>query len=152
MKIEDAKPIFVFNAETELAFLKKASGWAFPIHFTLAKTGLRVGELVHLLIEDVDLAAGWLYVRNKTELGWRVKTGNERAVPLLAEVVAVLRAAIGARQVGPVFLRERLVVKMPSLVDDRRELECICAERRRVARGEGPPLSRTEVQKIARSV
>src|SRR5262249_22108728 len=77
LKIEDAKPIFVFTAETELAFFKAASGWTFPIHFTLAKTGLRVGELTHLLIEEVDLHEGWLHVRNKTDLGWRVKTGNE---------------------------------------------------------------------------
>jgi integrase len=58
-KIEDAKPIFVFNEATELAFFTAASDWAFPIHFTLAKTGLRVGELVHLLVEDVDLEGGW---------------------------------------------------------------------------------------------
>jgi integrase len=45
MKIEDAKAIFVFDATTELAFLRKCSDWAFPVHFTLAKTGLRVGEL-----------------------------------------------------------------------------------------------------------
>jgi hypothetical protein len=84
LKIEDAKPIFVFDAATELAFLKAASDWAFPLHFTLAKTGLRVGELTHLLIEELDLEGGWLHVRNKTGLGWRVKTGNERSVPLLA--------------------------------------------------------------------
>src|SRR5262249_27512804 len=72
LKIQDAKPIFVFDAATELAFFRAASGWAFPIHFTLAKTGLRIGELVHLLIEEVDLDGGWLHVRNKTQLGWRV--------------------------------------------------------------------------------
>src|SRR5262249_30669960 len=94
LKVEDAKPIFVFDADTELAFLKQTDAWAFPIHFTLAKTGLRVGELVHLLIEEVDLNGGWLRVRNKVPLGWRVKTGNERDVPLLPEVVDVLRQVI----------------------------------------------------------
>lgn len=127
-KIEDAKPIFVFDEATEVAFFKAASVWAFPIHFTLAKTGLRVGELVHLLIEELDLDGGWLHVRNKTELGWRVKTGNERAVPLLAEVVAILRWVIGSRGTGPVFVRERLTGKRPSLVCERRELEKICRE------------------------
>ena len=76
MKIEDAKPIFVSTAATELAFLNACPKWIFPIHFTLAKTGLRIGELVHLLIEDVDLQGGWIGVRNKTELGWRIKTGH----------------------------------------------------------------------------
>jgi hypothetical protein len=41
LKIEDAKPIFVFDEATELAFFKASSAWAFPIHFTLAKTGGR---------------------------------------------------------------------------------------------------------------
>src|SRR5262245_55150373 len=148
-KIEDAKPIFVFDEATELAFLKAASDWAFPIHFTLAKTGLRVGELVHLLIEDLDLAGGWLHVRNKTELGWRIKTGQERSVPLLAELVGVLKAVIGTRTSGPMFIREKLIDRSPILAGDRRELERICAEARRRAEG---PLSRGDIQKFARQV
>jgi integrase len=152
MKVEDAKPIFVFTADTEMAFLKAAPDWAFPIHFTLAKTGLRVGELVHLLIEEVDLDGGWLHVRNKTELGWRVKTGNERAVPLLPEVVAVLRAVIAGRKAGPVFLREKLVGTIPPLVGDRREMERVCGERQQAARVDGGPLARVEAHKVARGV
>src|SRR5579864_6080524 len=107
LKIEDSKPIFVFDADIELAFFRAADSWAFPIHFTLAKTGLRVGELVHLLVEDVDMNTGWLHVRNKTALGWRIKTGGERRVPLLPEVVTVIRHVIDGRHCGPVFLRER---------------------------------------------
>jgi integrase len=151
-KIEDAKPIFVFGAEVELNFFKLASDWSFPIHFTLAKTGLRVGELTHLLIEDLDMVGGWLFVRNKTELGWRVKTGTERSVPLLPEVVAVLRAVIGSRQVGPVFLRERLTNRAPVLVGNRRELEQVCLQRQKAARTEGQPVQRTQLQKVARSI
>ena len=41
MKIEDAKPIFVFTEELEYQCLTKASEWEFPIHFVGAKTGLR---------------------------------------------------------------------------------------------------------------
>ena len=40
-RIEDAKRIFVFDEDTELAFFNAANPWAFPIHFTLAKTGVR---------------------------------------------------------------------------------------------------------------
>jgi integrase len=149
MKIEDAKPIFVFDAATELAFCKAASAWAFSVHFMLAKTGLRVGELVHLLIEDLDLDSGWLRVRNKTELGWRVKTGNERSVPLLPEVVTVLRWVIGTRRDGVVFLRERLAGSSPGLSGGRAELERVCADRQREA---GAGLSRMEAQRIARRV
>ncbi|MCE9531922.1 MAG: site-specific integrase [Planctomycetes bacterium] len=150
LKIEDAKPIFVFDADTELAFFQKADAWAFPIHFTLAKTGLRVGELVHLLIEDIDLDGGWLHVRNKTELGWRIKTGTERRVPLLSEVISVLRLVIGNRVAGPVFLRERFRDGcLPELVGGRRELERACAQRERQS---GGALSRNERLQIARGV
>src|SRR5262249_39828429 len=152
LKVEDAKPIYVFDAAAELAFFTAAPAWAFPLHFTLAKTGLRVGELTHLLIEEVDLEGGWLHVRNKTELGWRVRTGNERAVPLLPEVVAVLRSVIGARTAGPVFVRERLIGKAPPLGGDRREMGRVCEERQQARRAAGPPLSRADVQAIARRV
>ncbi|MDB5307385.1 MAG: hypothetical protein JWO38_1587 [Gemmataceae bacterium] len=149
MKIEDAKPIFVFTTDTELNFLKACSAWAFPIHFTLAKTGLRVGELVHLLVEDMDLAGGWLHVRNKVELGWRVKTGQERLVPLLAEVVAVIRAVIGKRTCGPVFLREKLHGRKPVITGDRRELERVLRDRRAAC---DRPLTRTEEAALAKKL
>ncbi len=83
IRIEDAKRIFVFDERTELSFLQAADDWSLPIHFVLAKTGLRPGELTSLLIEDIDLAGGWLRVQNKPELGWRTKTRRERQVPLI---------------------------------------------------------------------
>jgi integrase len=150
LKVEDAKPIFLFDAASELAFLRVVSAWGLPIHFTLAKTGLRVGELVHLLIEDLDLEHGWLHVRNKVALGWRIKTGIERAVPLLPEVVDVLRKVIGTRTAGPVFLRERFTRgDTPRLVGDRARLERLCHERQQA---QGHLLSRSEAMSIARSV
>lgn len=150
LKIQDAKPIFVFNSNTELAFFRTASAWDFALHFTLAKTGLRTGELTHLLIEEVDLAGGWLSVRNKTALGWRVKTGSERDVPLLPEVVAVLRQVIGDRRAGPVFVRECFAHgnSLP-LTANRRELERICLVRQHAA---GNALTRGQVQQITRTV
>lgn len=152
LKIQDAKPILVFTADTELAFFKAASGWAFPLHFTLAKTGLRVGELTHLLIEDIDLKGGWLHVRNKTELGWRVKTGTERSVPILPELVELLRRVIGKRVCGPVFVRERLLGRVPPLVGDRRELARICEVRQQAAREGEQFLARVDAQRIANGV
>jgi integrase len=150
LKVEDAKPIFVFDEANELAFLRAADPWAFPIHFTLAKTGLRIGELVHLLIEEVDLDGGWLNVVNKTALGWRIKTGNERVVPLVPEASAVLRRTIGTRPAGPVFLRARFVGgQLPTLRGDRSELERICEGRQRAA---GQVVSRAELLRVARTV
>jgi integrase len=151
-RVEDAKPIFVFDADTEVAFFGAADDWAFPIHFTLAKTGLRPGELAHLLIEDVDLPGGWLRVRNRPALGWRIKTGRERVVPLVAEVVGVLRRTIGARAAGPVFLRRCFAAKAAPARD---EAALIQLYQRRVAEGAGPsgqPLSRERQARIARTV
>jgi hypothetical protein len=73
-------------------------------------------------------------------------------VPLLPEVVGVLRAAIGTRRAGPVFVRERLAGGTPLLVGDRQELARACEERQQAARGAGQPLGRAAAQRIARRV
>ena len=54
-RVEDQKPIFLFDERSELAFFQQSDAWAFPLHFLLAKSGLRPGEAVRLLIEDLDL-------------------------------------------------------------------------------------------------
>jgi integrase len=105
MRLDDAKRVFVFDERTELAFLRGCRDWEFAVHATLAKTGMRPGELCHLLIEELDLDGGWIRVRNKPELGWSVKTRNERDIPLVDELRDLLRQLIGNRATGPVFLR-----------------------------------------------
>jgi integrase len=120
----------------------------------LAKTGMRLGELVHLLIEDLDLDKGWLIVRNKPELGWRIKTGRERAIPLIDEVVAVLRKVIGSRTAGLVFLREKFSASRCPLADLGRK-RLAAAVQRRVAEQEvtgGTALSRSELAKIVQTI
>jgi len=106
--VEDSKPILVFTADEERRFLAACDDWQFPLFATLFMTGLRPGELTHLLLpSDLDLDSGWLYVRNKPALGWKVKTRNERDIPLLPSLVEVLRIAIGDRRTGPVFRQRR---------------------------------------------
>ena len=100
----------------------------------------------------MDLDGGWLHVRNKIELGWRIKTGQERSVPLLPEVVAILRTVIGKRRGGPVFLREKLVSKSPKLVGNRAELEAELKTRIAAARSNNEALSRTFLQGLARKI
>lgn len=107
LRIRDARRIFVFTAAQELDFFTAANPWAFAIHFTLAKSGLRPGELVHLLVEDLDLEQGWLHVRCKPELGWSTKTNRERSVPLVKELNGLLKSTIGPRRAGVVFRRIR---------------------------------------------
>lgn len=153
MRIEDAKPIHVFDEETELAFLRAASDWDFAVHFTLAKTGLRPGELSHLLLEDLDLDQGWIRVRNKPDLGWHIKTQSERQVPLNDAVVAVLRRAVGNRTAGPLFARVTFV--HPQLPTESRRSSMARKIELMIAAQEldsGRALSRTERARLARDV
>jgi integrase len=153
-RIEDAKRIFVFDADSELAFFEAADGWSFPVHFTLAKTGLRPGELIHLLIEDLDLEGGWMQICNKPELGWRIKTRRERAVPLIDEAVLVLRRVIGTRTAGPVFLREQFDPAHSPLASASRDglARAVVQRVENAERQAGQTLSREERARIARTV
>ncbi|QGQ25764.1 MULTISPECIES: tyrosine-type recombinase/integrase [Gimesia] len=106
--IENAKVISIFSPDQEKKFLETCDDWQFPIFLTLMLTGLRPGELTHLLLpEDLDLNVGMLYVRNKPHLGWQVKTRNEREIPLIDELRDVLTISVGDRVTGPVFLQRR---------------------------------------------
>ena len=151
-RVEDSKPIPIFDSDSELQFLRLLNDWAFPIHFVLAKTGLRPGELTHLLIDDLDLDAGWLFVRNKVALGWRIKTGHERAVPLCPEAVAVLRRVIGRRQHGVVFLRPRFQKESPALCFPMTELQRVAESRVEELQKSGEANERSAVAKVLRTV
>jgi integrase len=108
--VEDAKPVVIFTPEQERQFLEACDDWQLPIFATLMLTGLRPGELTHLLLpHDLNLQEGWLRVRNKPELGWQVKTRNERSVPLVPELIGLLKIATADRKTGPVFRRRRCV-------------------------------------------
>jgi integrase len=151
-RVEDAKPIFVFGAESELTFLKVADPWAFRDQFLLVKLGLRPGELVRLLIEDVDLPGGWLHVRSRPELGAPTKTRRERAIPLIAEIGVVLTQLIGDRTGGPVILRHKAdVSRLPLAKCDARALAA-AAQKRIAAAEDGELLDRREVARIQREV
>ena len=83
-------------------FLEACDDWQFPLFLTLLLTGMRPGELVHLLLpDDLDLETGWLHIRNKPQLGWQVKTRNERDIPLVPVLVEVLRGVLGTRSSRP---------------------------------------------------
>ncbi|MEX0611200.1 MAG: tyrosine-type recombinase/integrase [Pirellulales bacterium] len=153
-RVEDAKPVFVFDRRSELAFLKAADGWAFGVHFLLAKLGLRPGELIRLLIEDVDLVGGWLHVRSRPELGAHTKTRRERAVPLIAEAATVLKNLIGRRTAGPVVLRQKADVSALPLANcDARTLAAAVQKRVAAAEAAGDePLNRRAIARLHRAV
>ena len=104
--VENSKKVRLFTSEQEEQFLNACDEWQLPIFATLMMTGLRPGELSHLLLpEDLDLQEGILYIRNKPELDWRVKTRNEREIPLVPPLIKLLRLTIDGRSTGLVFLR-----------------------------------------------
>ena len=106
--VEDARPITIFTAQQEIEFLEACDAWQLPVFVTLLLTGMRPGELVHLLLpSDLDLEAGWIHIRNKPKLGWQVKTRNERDIPLMPVHVAILSRLVGTRRTGPVFCQRR---------------------------------------------
>lgn len=154
MRNTDAKRIFVFSSDTERSFLSGAGDWDFPVHATLSKTGMRPGELAHLLVEELDLNVGWLHVRNKAELGWTIKTGCERSIPLVPELCDLLRNLVGGRSFGPVFLRPQFRAEDSAVANFKRiDLERLLAKR--IAEREqeaGSTLLRSEKLRIARTV
>ncbi len=106
--VETARVIELLTPEQERAFLGTCDDWQFPVFLTLLLTGLRPGELCHLLLpDDLDLAAGLIRVRNKPRLGWQVKTRNQRDVPLVPALADVFRLHLAGRTCGPVFRRRK---------------------------------------------
>lgn len=100
---EEASAGKLFTADQERAFFAACDEWQRRVFTVLATYGLRVAELTHLLVEDVDLAAGTFTVRSKPWLLWNVKTGRERQLPLLPATRQVFVEAIGCRKAGFVF-------------------------------------------------
>jgi integrase len=103
---EGCKEARVFSPTQERAFFAACSGWQRPIFLTLATYGLRVGELTHLLIEDVDFESGSIKIRSKPEMFWRVKSGRRRELPLVPGIRELLERLIGDRKAGFIFLNK----------------------------------------------
>ena len=155
--IEDAKPIELFSAEREKAFLEACDHWQFPIFLTLGLTGMRPAEAVHLLLpDDVDLRAGHIRVRNKPDLGWRTKTRNERDIPICPELSTVLRRTINGRETGPLFVRRRFGNGQDHPIlenDDGKGLEAELARRVEAQRTAAPhQWTRLDEARVARAV
>lgn len=147
--IERSRPVTLFTDVQEANFFEACDGWQFPVFLTLALTGLRPGELCHLLLpQDLDLDCGILRVRNKPLLGWRVKTGEERDVPLLPELIEVLQVSLRERRHGPVFRRRQFLGDGP--IWSRQGLSNVEAELRH--RTEASSLDRVEYSRSAKAL
>lgn len=85
-------------------FLAACDAWQRPVFEILATYGLRVGELTHLLVDDVDFEKGVFYIRSKPALLWFPKTNLERELAIVGDAEKALRDAIGERKAGFVFV------------------------------------------------
>jgi integrase len=85
--------------------------------------GLRLGELIHLRRDTVDLVQGRLWVRHDRLTSWKVKGGQERIVHLnevtrewlarhLAEPVRDLSPYLFSSEFGQPLRREAVVMRM----------------------------------------
>lgn len=112
LPIEHFRKIVLPTADQQIALLKACDNWQLPIYVTLMLTGLRPGELGHLLLpEDIDFEQNLLFVRNRINLGWQIKTRNERTIPLVPCLARLLKAHMGTRAQGPVFLRRQFATE-----------------------------------------
>lgn len=71
------------------------------------RTGLRIGELIGLRVEDIDLARSLVHVRRSVSRGTETtpKTqASERAIPLAEPTVQLLRDYVSKRRVESVWL------------------------------------------------
>ncbi|MGO4222794.1 site-specific integrase [Lysobacter sp. TAF61] len=68
--------------------------------FALA-TGMRLGEICALRVEDVDLKRKTALIRDRKDP--RKKVGNNQTVPLLPAAIEILRDLIDDREAGSVF-------------------------------------------------
>jgi integrase len=96
----------VFTPAQEAAFFAACDDWQRGVFTALVSLGLRVGELTHLLVGDVDFEAGVIEVRSKPEMFWSVKTGRRRRLPLVPATRELLARLVGDRKAGFVFLNE----------------------------------------------
>ena len=101
MPIEHVRRIVLPTTEQQVGLLNACDPWQLPVFLTLMLTGLRPGELVHLLLpDDLDFEQRLLFIRNRPNLDWQVKTRNERFIPLLPCLSDVLQVFVGDRRTG----------------------------------------------------
>ncbi len=57
--------------------------------------GLRVGEIVNLRIQDIDLETEHIHVQKR--VGWKPKYGKERSIPMHSKQIRILKKWINTR-------------------------------------------------------
>lgn len=116
-----------FTAQEVELICKTADGFFGRVFRFLAVTGLRVGEMVRLEKQDVDLGRRRMHVREKVD--WKPKSRHGvRTVPLCPTAVDIVRSMIEE------FPESRYLFpapQVPGVRDDRLRETRLCAQLRR---------------------
>lgn len=105
----DEDDFLIFSPQQCRDFFDACNDWQRGLFELLVTYGMRVGELCHLLVEDVDFETKAIHIRSKPCLLWFVKSRRRRDLPLTPAIEALLRQRIGERKSGFVFLEDRFV-------------------------------------------
>jgi len=104
MRSREPSSIEYINGGQISNFFKACDDWQFPLFFILNLYGLRAGELVHLLISDIDLPGDRFFIRSKPFMLWYTKTSRERVLPIIPQVRPLFEKLISNRKEGFLFL------------------------------------------------
>lgn len=104
MRSREPSSVEYLNGGQISDFFGACDDWQFPLFFILNLYGLRVGELVHLLISDVDLPDERFFIRSKPFMLWYTKTSREWVLPIIPQVRPLFKNLIGDRKEGFLFL------------------------------------------------
>lgn len=130
MRSREPSSIECINGSQISDFFKACDDWQFPLLFILNLYDLRAGELVHLLISDIDLAGDRFFIKSKPFMLWYTKTSRERVLPIIPQVRPLFENLIGNRKEGFLFL-SRLHIeghRQTYEFDNRRMLESCISE------------------------
>ncbi|HYG78384.1 MAG TPA: site-specific integrase [Planctomycetota bacterium] len=97
--------------------------WLRPIVITLAWSGMRIDELIHLRWADIDLCKRVLHVRVQEE--WKPKGRRDRVIPLHPKVEAAIRQQAVGEYVfrGPNGGQIKETFALRCLKEDQRKLD-----------------------------
>ncbi len=74
---------------------------------TLYSTGIREGELSALNIDSVDFENGLVVIERSSSKSSKTKSGKTRIVPIGDEALKWIKAYLGKRKDGPLFLNNK---------------------------------------------
>jgi integrase len=95
LKVIDAKKPRFLSKEEVKCLLENCGKVLYPIFYTFINTGMRLGELINLTWNDVDLENRKIYIQAKEF--WRPKTG-ERTLPMSDGIYQLFSELKGKRK------------------------------------------------------